>query len=335
MQDGPTMTLNQLMFGLKAAGEPTRLRVLAVLDECELTVTELCRVLGQSQPRVSRHLRLMGDAGLLERRAEGTSAFYRPVLSGPGRTLVTALLPLVNRNDPALQRDLQRLAAVRGERAQAAADYFASVAAGWDKVRDLLVGDELVEQAMLAAVASKKIDALLDIGTGTGRILELFAGRIGSGLGIDLSREMLNVARSHLDDRGLNHCSVRHGTVYDLDVAHRSIDVAVLHHVLHFLDDPATAIAQAATTLHPDGTLLIVDFAPHRREVMRSDYAHRRLGFTDAEIVGWCEDAGLDSVSLSHLRHTSSSSEETLTVTLWAATQHQHAPRPHILEAAS
>src|SRR3954454_11800537 len=159
-----------LLEALRAAGEPTRLRVLAVLDACELTVSELCRVLGQSQPRVSRHLRLLGDAGLLERHAEGTNAFYRVVRAGPGRELVRSLLPLLDRTDAVLQRDMGRLAAVRAERAEAAASYFEAIASRWDRIRDLHVADEHVELALLEAVGHRPIDDLLDIGTGTGRI---------------------------------------------------------------------------------------------------------------------------------------------------------------------
>ena len=311
-----------LLEALRAAGEPTRLRILAVLEAGELTVSELCRVLGQSQPRVSRHLRLLCEAGLLERHAEGTSAFYRHTSSGTGHALSEALLPLLDRGDPSLDRDIARLAAIRAERAAAAAAYFGSVASRWDAIRNLHVADEDVEQALLDAVRGRSIGRLLDIGTGTGRILELFADRIDSGLGIDLSREMLNVARSRLDEGRLSNCSVRQGNVYDLDVGSASIDVAVLHHVLHFLDDPAAAIAQAAHTLGGDGVLLIVDFAAHTREQLRTDFAHRRLGFTDEQITAWCIAADLPAVTSTHLAHTPPSVEEPLVVTLWTAARH-------------
>ncbi len=324
-----------VLDGLKAAGEPTRLRILAVLDACELTVSELCRVLGQSQPRVSRHLRLLCEAGLLERHAEGTSAFYRPMQSGTGHELMQSLLPLLDHDDASLERDRVRLAAVRAERAGLAADYFESVASRWDRIRDSHVADEDVEQAMLAAVAGHRIDDLLDIGTGTGRILELFADRIQRGLGIDLSREMLNVARSRLDQQRCTNCSVRLGNVYALDVEANSIDVAVLHHVLHFLDDPAAAIEQAGRTLRPNGTLLIVDFSPHGRELLRTDFAHRRLGFADGEVSSWCNRAGLPNVSVVHLGQTAPTVEEPLTVTLWVAGRTAGSSAVHLLEAVA
>lgn len=330
----------ELLEALRAAGEPTRLRILAVLDGGELTVSELCRVLGQSQPRVSRHLRLLCEAGVLERHAEGTSAFYRLTSDGIGHDLAAALLALLDRNDPPLERDGARLSSIRSERAAAAADYFESVASRWDAIRNLHVADEDVERALLAAVGERPIERLLDIGTGTGRILELFADRVGTGLGIDLSREMLNVARSRLDQRRLTNCSVRQGSVYDLDVAPASIDVAVLHHVLHFLDDPAAAIAQAANVLRPDGALIVVDFAAHTRGELRTDFAHRRLGFSDEQVSMWCAAAGLPAVTSRHFAPTTAAGEEPLVVTLWTAEQrtparHRAPSSTHTLEAAS
>ena len=311
-----------VLEALRAAGEPTRLRILAALEGGELTVSELCRVLGQSQPRVSRHLRLLSDAGLLERHAEGTSAFYRLTGGGVGHDLVAVLLPLLERSDPSLERDAGRLASIRSQRAAAAAGYFESVASRWDAIRNLHVADEDVEQAMLDVVGERRIERLLDIGTGTGRILELFADRIGTGLGIDLSREMLNVARSRLDQRRLVNCSVRQGNVYDLEVEPASIDIAVLHHVLHFLGDPAAAVAQAANVLRPDGALVIVDFAPHTRDELRIEFAHRRLGFADEQINAWCTAAGLPAVTSTHFSHTPPTGDEPLVVTLWTAARH-------------
>ena len=336
-----------LLEALKAAGEPTRLRALAVLARGELTVSELCRVLGQSQPRVSRHLRLLCDAGLLDRHAQGTSAYYRLSRSGAGRRLFDAILPLVDDDDPVVVRDLARLADIRSARAERAAEYFESVASDWDRVRGLHVADTEVERAMVSAVENKnrlssggRPPDLLDVGTGTGRVLEIFADQIENGLGIDLSQQMLNLARSRLDHLGLRHCAVQHGNVYDLDVGVGLMDIAVLHHVLHFLDDPAMAINEAARTLRPNGQLLIVDFDSHGLESLRADHAHHWLGFADAEVIAWCEDAGLTDVSVTHLGHTidaisAGDDSETLTVTLWVAVQRSDAPAFYDLEAAS
>ena len=318
---------------LRAAGEPTRLRILAVLARSELTVSELCRVLGQTQPRVSRHLRLLCEAGLLVRHAQGTSAFYRPARTGQGRELFDAVLPLIDDDDPGLESDLRRLATIRAERAEVAAAYFEAVASDWDRMRTRHVADEEVEAAMLEAVADLDVAQLVDVGTGTGRVLEIFADRVDHGLGVDLSQQMLDLARSRLDQLGLKNCAVRQGNAYDLGLNAGSVDVAVLHHVLHFLDDPAASIAEAARALRPGGRLIIVDFSSHADESMRTDYAHHWLGFDDDDIASWCHDVGLIDVEVKHLALTDT--EDALTVTLWVATQHPDAPAVYPLPNAT
>jgi len=195
------------------------------------------------------------------------------------------------------------------------------------------VADDEVEAAMIAAVEDLNVSQLLDVGTGTGRVLEVFADHIERGIGLDLSQQMLDLARSRLDELGHRHCSVRQANAYDLGVDAGSVDVAVLHHVLHFLDDPVASIAEAARALRPGGRLLIVDFGPHRDESMRADYAHHWLGFADDEVTDWCTNVGLIDVTTQHL--TLTDKEDGLTVTLWTATQHQDAPALYNLEAAS
>ncbi len=331
--------LETVLGGLRAAAESTRLRIVAVLAEGELTVSELCRVLGQTQPRVSRHLKLLCEGGLLERHSEGTSAFYSPSRTEPGRSIFEAVLALVDGQDPTLAGDRHRLDKIRAERAVAAGQYFERIADMWDGVRSLHVADAEVERALLAITDNHRIDgrpiaSLLDVGTGTGRVLGLFADRIERGLGIDLSSGMLNLARSNLLADGHHHCSVRHGNVYAPDVEPGSFDLAILHHVLHFLDDPAAAIASAASALEPGGQLLVVDFAPHQLEALRRDHAHRRLGFPDDEIAAWCEAAGLEDTSVTHLvppddrrpgpriepqNGQQPEQRELLTVSLWSA----------------
>lgn len=325
--------MEALLTALKAAGEPTRLRILAALAKTELTVSELCQVLGQSQPRVSRHLRLLCEADLLDRNAQGTSAYYRPVRHGVGRDLYDAVLELVDDTDTALQRDTARLDTIRAERAEKAARYFESVAGDWDEMRDLHVADAAVEQAMLDATEGLAIQDLLDVGTGTGRVLEIFADRIDHGVGVDLSRQMLDLARSQLDAQGHRHCEVRYADIYDLPIDHGSMDVGVLHHVLHFLDDPATAVDEVARTLRPHGRLVIVDFASHDYEAMRADYAHHWLGFDDDVVTSWCEEAGLIDVTVSHMVHKTDNEKEALTVTIWTATQRPDAPALYNLKA--
>lgn len=326
--------MDHLLAGLRAAAEPTRLRLLAVLARTELTVSELTQVLGQSQPRVSRHLKLLCDAGLLNRFQEGAWVFYRLADTGAGAELARSIIARISDSEESLQRDFQRLEAVRRARADAATTYFNRIAADWDRIRSLYVAESEVERAMLKAAADREIKDLLDIGTGTGRILQVFADRIERGLGIDLSREMLAVARANLEKRNLRHCQVRQGDVFNLPVPEGSMDVVTIHLVLHFLDDPAGAVREAARALRPGGRLLIVDFAPHHFEFLRSEYAHRRVGFADREVRGWCETAGLEDLQISHLRAKGKSKKDKLTVTLWVGTQNRNDAAYYQLEVA-
>jgi ubiquinone/menaquinone biosynthesis C-methylase UbiE len=279
---------------LKSAGEPTRLRILALLGEAELTVSDLTEILRQSQPRLSRHLRLLTEAGLVDRFREGSWAFFRLGERGGTSELARTLIGRLKTDDAIVLRDRERLAAVRANRAAAAQNYFRRHAAEWDRIRRLHVADAAVESAIRAALADKPIRSLLDLGTGTGRMLELFGPDIERGLGLDLSLDMLALARARLDRAGLKHCSVRHGDIYDLALPRDSFDVVIIHQVLHFLDDSARAIAEAARVLRPGGRLLVVDFAPHDLEFLREEHAHRRLGFATETVTQWLEAAGLD-----------------------------------------
>jgi ubiquinone/menaquinone biosynthesis C-methylase UbiE/DNA-binding transcriptional ArsR family regulator len=283
-----------LTGALKAAGEPTRLRILALLAEAELTVSDLTEILRQSQPRLSRHLRLLGEAGLVDRFREGSWAFFRLGEHNDASDLARTLISRLNGDDPIVLRDRERLTAVRASRAAAAQNYFRRHAAQWDRIRRLHVADAAVEAAIRAALADKPIRSLLDLGTGTGRMLELFGADIERGLGLDLSLDMLALARARLDRAGLKHCSIRHGDIYDLALPRDSFDVVIIHQVLHFLDDSARAIAEAARVLRPGGRLLVVDFAPHDLEFLREEHAHRRLGFAPETVTQWLEAAGLD-----------------------------------------
>lgn len=326
--------LEKLLSGLRAAAEPTRMRLLSVLAKGELTVSELTRVLGQSQPRVSRHLKLMSAAGLLERIQEGAWVFYRLNDTPPGSELVHRLLELIPANDPAIVRDLDRLEQVRAEHVQSANTYFEQAASRWDALRKLYVAEEDVERAMLEAAGEGQIGELLDLGTGTGRILEVFAERIERGLGIDMSPEMLSLARAQLRSRDLKHCQVRRADIYRLELPMGCMDAVTIHQVLHFLDHPAEAVAEAARTLRPGGRLLIADFAPHNLEFLRTEHKHRRLGLADDEVTAWCEHAGLTNVQIRHLESTARDGEPRLTVTLWSADQRPDAPTHRRLEAA-
>ncbi len=320
---GP-ISLDNLLTALRAAGEPTRLRLLALLCHGELNVKDLTRILGQSQPRISRHLKLLTDAGLVERFREGSWVYFRLSGSGQAGTLIRRLLATLDRADPVLSRDLQRAEEVKADRARLAQDYFRAHAARWDEIRSLHVADAQVEQAMLAAFGRKPLEMLLDVGTGTGRILELFASRYRTGLGIDINTDMLAYARAKLERAGIGHAQVRQGDLYNLPLADDMAEGVIIHQVLHFLENPAQALTECARVLAPGGRLLIVDFAAHELEYLREDFAHRRLGFKTAQIRQWVRESGL------HLRKhdeltpppgdgESKDSNGKLTVCLWLA----------------
>ncbi|MBO6635685.1 metalloregulator ArsR/SmtB family transcription factor [Parvibaculum sp.] len=310
--------MDQLLAGLRAAGEPTRLRLLALLAHSELTVTELTQILRQSQPRVSRHLKLLCEAGLLERFREGSWVFYRLAGSGQVAELAEVLSGLIPQEDLVIARDLERLEAVRSARAEKAAAYFRSNAEEWDRIRSLYVPEDKVEQTMAELGMRENAELVADLGTGTGRMLELFGPMAKSGIGIDLSPEMLALARAQLAQPSLQHCSVRQGDLYDLPMQDDTVDLVTLHMVLHYLDDPAASIAEAARVLKPGGRLLIADFAPHDLDFLREGHAHRRLGFSQDEVAGWLADAGLE-VGETKVLPPEGGEDAKLTVLIWVA----------------
>lgn len=311
----PTSYDDVLTF-LKAAGEETRLRILALVSEGDLTVSDFVDILGQSQPRISRHLKLMTEAGLVERHREGAWAFFRLAGRGPGAGVVAALVSAIHRNDPVLAADRARLAAVRADRARTAETFFARHAAEWDQIRALHADEAEVERAILRAVGDQPIYALLDLGTGTGRMLQIFNGRASRLVGIDSSPAMLQVARANLTKAGVRNVELGQGDLYALPVERNGFDIAIIHQVLHFLDDPARAIREAAAALRPGGKLIIVDFAPHQIEELREKQAHRRLGFKPAEIAALMQEAGLEAISHHDLPPPGGDPSK-LTVSLW------------------
>ena len=287
------------------------MRILALCLHGELTASELTRILGQSQPRVSRHLKLLCEAGLLDRVQEGTWAFFHLPPTGRGAELVRSLVDQIPEDDTTIGRDLQRLEAVKNERAERANSYFGENAESWDRIRSLHVDETEVERALVALLPRARAKQLLDIGTGTGRILQLLEDRAERGLGIDFSREMLAVARANLADSRYAHCTLRQADMYQLPVSEGAFDLIVLHMVLHFSDRPAEVIAEAARALAPGGHFLIVDFAPHAMEELRDEHAHHRLGFARDEVEAWCCDNGLDVVEVRDL------AGDPLTVSIW------------------
>jgi ubiquinone/menaquinone biosynthesis C-methylase UbiE/DNA-binding transcriptional ArsR family regulator len=308
----------ELNTALKAAGEATRLRILALLGEAELTVSDLTDILRQSQPRISRHLKLLAEAGLVERFREGSWAFFRMGERGGCAAVARELIGRLDPADVTVARDRERLAAVRAARAASAQAYFGRHAAEWDRIRKLHVADEAVETAITAALAERPFRSMLDLGTGTGRMLELFGAQIERGLGLDMSHDMLAMARARLDRAGLRHCSVRQGDIYDLALPRDSFDVVIIHQVLHFLDDGARAIQEAARVLRPSGRILVVDFAPHEFEFLRDEHAHRRLGFAAEAVSNWLTAAGLDVIRQENLAPEPDTTGK-IAVSLWLA----------------
>lgn len=294
----------------RALADSTRLRTIALLRSMELSVGELAQVLGQSQPRVSRHVKILCDAGLAERRKEGSWVF---VALGDETTVkpVLAALDAWGDSDRWTVADEARLAAVRADRAAAAAEWFEANAGQWDAIRSLHISEAQVEAAMAAALDGAGLGRLIDIGTGTGRMLELFAPAAQAALGIDRSSEMLRLARAKLSERGLVNTELRQADLYALPLADGGADTAILHHVLHFAQQPGAAIGEAARVLDEGGRLLIVDFAPHHREELRVRDAHTRLGFSDEQILGWFDASGLSPVQTDMLEGGE------LTVKLW------------------
>ncbi len=309
---------------MRAVAEETRLRVLLLLREGELSVSDLTDILGQSQPRISRHLKVLVEAGLVRRHREGSWAFFR-LSEEIGAELLGPVLAAIDHGDLRLSEDRERLAAVRAERSRSAQAFFARLAPRWDELRSLHASEEAVEGAILDVVGPGRIGALLDLGTGTGRMLQLLAPRAERAVGLDASHAMLSVARANLARAGLGRVELRQGDIYSPPLTRGGYDLIVMHQVLHYLDDPGRALAQAARLLAPLGRLLVVDFAPHGLEFLRETQAHRRLGFAGDQVATWLEEAGL-SPDLSRDLASPSQGDNQLTVSLWLGRDRRSIP---------
>lgn len=300
---------------LQALSDPTRLRIITLLREMELAVGELAQVLGQSQPRVSKHVKILLDCELIERRKEGNWAFLalaEPALVDPVFTLLDRWAEHHGRN-PWFAADKARLTAIIAEREAEAAAYFKAHAPDWDRLRSLHVPTTAVDTAILRALGDHHPGRLVDIGTGIGTMLLLFADRADHMIGIDRSPDMLRFGRVKLAEGGITNAELRQGDMNSLDLPPGSADTVMLHQVLHYARHPAAVVAEAARLLAPGGRLVIVDVAPHHHEELRRDHAHVRLGFSDQEVVGYLRAAGLDAQVTDHLTGGE------LTITLWTA----------------
>lgn len=305
---------------LRAAAEPTRLRILRLLESGEFNVKDLTQLLGQSQPRVSRHIKLLAEADLVDRYQEGSWVFVRAASDLSVRGFIAAVLAMVDGDDPQLARDHERARQIRARRALVAQSYFNENAAEWDRIRSLHVPEREVEAAILDALGAGPYDLILDLGTGTGRILELTASRARQLIGIDANREMLKCARVRIDDARLRNCSVRLADIYDLPFAEACANAVLIHQVLHFLDNPKAAIVEAARVLSPGGRLIVVDFAPHSLEFLREEHAHLRLGFAADEIATWLFECGFEAPAHRELK-AEAGAGGALTVALWTGSK--------------
>ena len=312
-----SLYMTKMLDIFRALADPTRLRIVHLLRTMELSVGELAQVLAQSQPRVSRHVKILRDAGVADRRKEGSWVFIAPGDKATTAALFSAIDSwIVTLGDDHWRiADAARLAAVRADRAAAAERYFASHADHWDSLRSLHVPEADVEAAMRRLLGDGKLGTLVDIGTGTGRIVELFAQQADTAIGIDRSPEMLRVARGKLTSAGLDGWELRQGDIMALPLDPGGVDTLVLHQVLHYLPAPETAIAELARVVRPGGRVLIVDFAPHAHEELRTQDAHARLGFSDDQIVQWFGAAGMTLVQTEELLGRE------LTVKLWLGTR--------------
>jgi ArsR family transcriptional regulator len=330
--------MERLVVMLKAAGDSTRLRLLLLLLRAELTVSELTQIVGQSQPRVSRHLKLLCEAGLLVRFKEGAWVFYRAADRGDAAKLAQVLALIADdAHASLLADDTRRLAAVRAARAETAAAYFKTNAPQWERIRSLHVPEQDVEKTIVRLLGKDVLADILDAGTGTGRMLELLSPHIARGLGIDVSPEMLTIARERLARAGASNCQVRRGDVYRLPFTdgdlNSGFDAVLFHQVLHYLDDPQAALREAIRVAKPGGRILIADFAPHELEFLREEHAHRRLGFSDREVQSWFKSAGLKALAAESLAPRSGA--EALTVMVWLAETPSAALRRRKVEAAA
>ena len=325
-----TLPSSELVAALKAAAEPTRLRILALLADAELNVKDLTQILGQSQPRISRHLKLLTEAGLIERFRDGSWVYFHVSDRTECGRLALRVTQSVDGAEAVLGRDRDRCLALKSDRDAEAQGYFAAHAADWNRIRSLHVAEHEVESAMLEALGPGPFKLLLDLGTGTGRTLELFAGRYERGLGLDVNQAMLAYAEGTIARARLSNAQVRHGDIYHLALPDGCADAVVVHQVLHFLPEPGLAIREAARVTAPGGKLLIVDFAPHEHEFLREEHAHKRLGFPGQQMSQWMTDAGLKAIS-NRLLAPPAGDSAGLTVSLWLAERPSarvSAPRP-------
>lgn len=305
----------------RAVGEETRLRIMALLVCGDLTVSEITSILAQSQPRVSRHLKILAEAGLAERHREGAWMFYRaasPLENKEIAGVLETVRTMSHSGDRILARDRERFTQSREARAALAAKYFQENAKEWNRIRQLHLPEADIEEKLRDIVGSDDVDLFIDLGTGSGRMLEIFSDRFQRGIGFDLSHEMLAVARNNLENADIENAQVRHGDLFAIPHEGGQADIVCIHHVLHYLAAPEDAVREAARLLKPGGKIIVSDFAPHDLEFLREEHAHRRLGFADEEVSDWFDGAGL-TLKQTEALSPNSRDDKKLTVKIWLA----------------
>lgn len=314
------MSLDATLSIFRAIGEESRLRIVGLLARGELTVSEITTILGQSQPRVSRHLKILAEAGLVERHREGAWVFYRITAAGNDdpvrRATLKAVREMSTLGDRIVERDAERFEQSRRARAAIAAEYFQQNAREWGRLRKLHLPEADIEDRIQEMVGKEPVEVFIDLGTGTGRMLELFSPCFERGIGYDLSHEMLAIARTNLENANIENAQVRHGDLFALPADNASADLICIHQVLHYLAEPGDAVSEAARLLKPGGRLIISDFAPHDLEFLREDHAHRRLGFSDADVKDWCAASGL-TLGASQTLSPATKDKNKLSVKIW------------------
>ena len=305
--------MEKLLQGLRAAAEPTRLRIIALCGHAELSVTELVMILGQTQPRVSRHLKLLVEGGLLQRNKEGNRAYYRLSTEAEGADLARMLNDLMPGEDEVHALDLSRLSSVKADRVRYAESFLDPYSQEIIELRGMWPPDEVIDKCILALLKDRSIQNLLDLGTGAGRILRTIAPFVVKGTGIDNSLEMLSIARARLDQDGIKNCQVRVGDMYRLPFKKNSFDLITINSLLRYADEPKKVISEAARVLEKKGALLIVDLAAHDLSALRDEYGHSWLGFSEAEMVEMLSEENLTVDRVKHI------DGQKLSVCIWLA----------------
>lgn len=278
---------------LRAAGEATRLRIVALLTNGEMVAQEITAILGQSQPRVSNHLKQLHEAGLIEKRSEGSWVFHKLSDAESPKRITNLVLEMLGTFNHQIELDKRKFFEIRQKREEQAKSYFEKVAPEWETLRALHQPEKGVEEALLNLIKGEKFNLHLDLGAGLGSILECLQPYCVQSEGIDRSHQMLAIARFRTEKYD-GKIRLRHGDILHLPHLDQSADLVSIHQVLHYLDDPMAAIKEASRVLKTNGVLLIAEFAPHKNEELRTDFGHKRLGLAPQDIVTWCKNNGFE-----------------------------------------